>query len=90
MGRPLVSVLQRPSTPSASNATTRVLCVQTLHVGGYDDEAPVLEAMHNQFIPDASLRMTGKHHEVYLSDSRRTPPDKLKTILRQPVAQDRS
>ncbi|RZL79326.1 MAG: hypothetical protein EOP32_19730 [Rhodococcus sp. (in: high G+C Gram-positive bacteria)] len=62
------------------------LSVQTLHVGSYDDEAPVLDEMHHRFIPDNSLRMTGKHHEVYLSDPRRTAPDKLKTLLRQPVA----
>ncbi len=62
------------------------LCVQTLHVGAYDDEGPVLEAMHNEFIPAQGLRMTGKHHEIYLSDPRRTPAEKLKTILRQPVA----
>ncbi|MFD1505968.1 hypothetical protein FE374_18795 [Georgenia yuyongxinii] len=61
------------------------LSVQTLHVGPYDDEAPVLDAMHNEFIPAHSLRMTGKHHEIYLSDFRRTPASKLKTILRQPV-----
>ena len=60
-------------------------CVQTLHVGPYDDEAPVLEAMHSEFIPGAGLRMTGRHHEIYLSDVRRTAPEKLKTILRQPV-----
>ncbi|TRW44551.1 GyrI-like domain-containing protein [Georgenia yuyongxinii] len=61
------------------------LSVQTLHVGPYDDEGPVLDAMHNEFIPARSLRMTGKHHEIYLSDFRRTPASRLKTILRQPV-----
>ncbi len=61
------------------------LSVQTLHVGPYDDEAPVLEAMHHAFIPAHGLRMTGKHHEIYLSDPRRTAPEKLRTILRQPV-----
>ncbi|MFC5928653.1 hypothetical protein D6T64_21795 [Cryobacterium melibiosiphilum] len=61
------------------------LVVQTLHIGAYDDEGPVLEAMHNDFIPSQSLRMTGKHHEIYLSDARRTAPEKLRTILRQPV-----
>ncbi|WP_026551624.1 GyrI-like domain-containing protein [Arthrobacter sp. H20] len=58
---------------------------QTLHIGSYDAEGPVLEAMHRQFIPAHSLTMTGKHHEIYLSDSRRTAADKLKVILRQPV-----
>lgn len=61
------------------------LAVQTLHVGSYDDEGPALDAMHHDFIPSRSLLMVGKHHEVYLSDSRRTAAEKLKTILRQPV-----
>ena len=60
-------------------------CVQTLHVGSYDDEAPVLAEMHDRFIPDAGLRMRGRHHEIYLADPRRTAPEKLRTILRQPV-----
>lgn len=61
------------------------VCVQTLHVGSYDDEAPVLAAMHDEFIPTNGLRLTGKHHEIYLSDPRRAAPHKLRTILRQPV-----
>ena len=60
-------------------------CVQTLHIGPYDAEAVVLAAMHEHFIPDAGLRMSGKHHEIYLSDARRVEPAKLRTILRQPV-----
>ncbi|MFF2485714.1 GyrI-like domain-containing protein [Microbacterium sp. NPDC058062] len=60
-------------------------CVQTLHVGSYDDEAPVLAEMHERFIPEARLRMRGLHHEIYLADPRRTAPEKLRTILRQPV-----
>lgn len=60
-------------------------CVQTLHVGSYDDEAPVLDEMHRRFIPDAGLRMTGRHHEIYLTDPRRSAPERLRTILRQPV-----
>ncbi|WP_308291566.1 GyrI-like domain-containing protein [Microbacterium sp. G2-8] len=61
------------------------LCVQTLHVGSFDDEGPVLDALHHQFIPDNDLLLTGTHHEVYLSDPRRTAPHRLRTILRQPV-----
>lgn len=60
-------------------------CVQTLHRGSYDDEADILDQMHHQFIPEHGLRMTGKHHEIYLSDVRKVAPDKLRTILRQPV-----
>jgi hypothetical protein len=61
-------------------------CVQTLHVGAFDDEADVLARMHDEFIPGNGLRMVGKHHEIYLSDTRRVPPEKQRTILRQPVA----
>ncbi len=60
-------------------------CVQTLHIGPYDDEAEVLARLHRDVIPDAGLRMTGKHHEIYLSDPRRVEAAKLRTILRQPV-----
>ncbi len=61
------------------------LCVQTLHVGSYDDEAETLATLHSHFIPDRGLRMTGKHHEIYLSDPRRVEASRLRTILRQPV-----
>lgn len=62
------------------------LVVQTLHVGPYDDEGPVLERMHSEEIPGRGLVPTGRHHEIYLSDARRTAPERLRTILRQPVA----
>ncbi|MGV8849197.1 MAG: GyrI-like domain-containing protein [Propionibacteriaceae bacterium] len=61
-------------------------CVQTLHLGSFDAEASVLATMHDGFIPENGLRMTGKHHEIYLSDFRKVAPEKLRTILRQPVA----
>ncbi|MGP6171426.1 GyrI-like domain-containing protein [Microbacterium sp. A196] len=62
-------------------------CVQTLHVGAFDDEAPVLARMHDEFIPQHALAMTGKHHEIYFSDPRKGVPAKRRTILRQPVEQ---
>jgi hypothetical protein len=61
-------------------------CVQALHVGSFDDEAELLRRMHEEFIPARGLRMVGRHHEIYLSDPRRTDPARLRTILRQPVA----
>lgn len=63
-------------------------CVQTLHVGSFDDEAEVLAQMHQEFIPGNGLSMVGTHHEIYLSDFRRVAPDRRRTILRQPVAAD--
>jgi hypothetical protein len=59
--------------------------VQTLHLGPFDEEAAVLARMHDEFIAQNGLRMVGRHHEVYLSDPRKTAPEKLRTILRQPV-----
>jgi hypothetical protein len=62
------------------------LCMQLLHVGPYDDETPALARLHGEVLPAESLRERGRHHEVYLSDPRRTAPDKLKTVVRQPVS----
>jgi hypothetical protein len=60
-------------------------CVQTLHIGSYDDEADILDQMHHQFVPEHGLSMVKKHHEIYFSDFRKVAPDKLRTILRHPV-----
>ena len=56
---------------------------QILHFGPYADEGPTIAALH-RFISDGNHRLTGKHHEIYLSDPRRTDPAKLRTIIRQP------
>jgi len=62
------------------------LCVQALHIGSYDAEEAILSKMHNEFIPAQGFKMVKKHHEIYLSDSRKVSPEKLRTIVRQPVA----
>lgn len=62
------------------------LSAQMLHVGAYDDEAPALARLHDEFMPSEGLTFNGDHHEVYLSDPRRVAPEKLRTVLRQPVA----
>lgn len=58
---------------------------QALHIGPYDDETPILSRLHHEYLPAQRLRARGLHHEIYLSDPRRTDPAKLKTVLRQPV-----
>ena len=63
------------------------LSVQIMHIGSYDDEGPVLAKLHNEFLPGNGYVETGKHHEIYLGDPRKTKPENLKTILRQPVKQ---
>lgn len=60
-------------------------CLQILHIGSYDDEAPTLARLHDEVMPSQGLTFAGHHHEIYLSDPRRTEPARLKTILRQPV-----
>ena len=61
------------------------LAVQILHIGSYDDEGPTMARMHNEFIPENGYQEAGKHHEIYLSDVRKVAPEKLRTVLRQPV-----
>ena len=58
---------------------------QILHIGSYDDEGPTLLRLHQSWIPDHGFVENGKHHEIYLSDPRRTASEKLKTVLRQPI-----
>jgi hypothetical protein len=60
------------------------LSVQILYVGPYDDEAPTIARMH-AYAHDEGYELGGKHHEIYLSDPRRTAPEKLKTVIRQPI-----
>jgi DNA-binding PadR family transcriptional regulator len=61
------------------------LSVQIMHIGSFADEGPTLHKLHHEFIPQGGYQTNGKHHEIYLSDPRRTAPEKLKTVLRQPV-----
>lgn len=61
-------------------------CLQTLHLGPYDAEGPILRELHAELMPSLGVGFAGPHHEIYLSDPRRSAPEKLKTILRQPVA----
>ena len=59
-------------------------CVQMLHVGPYEREAETIQEMQALATAEG-LALHGLHHEIYLSDPRRVPPDRLRTILRHPV-----
>jgi hypothetical protein len=61
------------------------LAVQIMHVGSYDDEGPTLHRMHDEFMPQNGYEPAGRHHEIYLGDPRKVAPEKLRTVLRQPV-----
>lgn len=58
-------------------------CAQILHIGPFSEEGPTVERVH-QFI-DARGKLSGKHHEIYLSDIRKAAPANWKTIIRQPM-----
>lgn len=58
---------------------------QILHVGPFSEEGPAIQKVHD-FIQAAGSSLTGKHHEIYLSDTRKAAPEKWKTIIRQPLA----
>jgi len=58
--------------------------VQIMYVGPYSDEGPTIMMLH-QYAADNGFRLSGKHHEIYMGDPRRSAPEKLKTIIRQPV-----
>jgi len=60
------------------------LAVQILYVGPYAAEGPTIARMH-AFAEQEGYELRGKHHEIYLSDPRRTAPERLKTVIRQPI-----
>jgi hypothetical protein len=59
-------------------------CAQIMHIGPFSEEGPAIERLH-RFIADSGFRPAGRHHEIYLSDIRKTDPAKWKTVLRQPM-----
>lgn len=63
------------------------LCIQMLHVGPFNTEPESLQLI-KEFSEANGLLKNGLHHEIYLSDFRKTAPEKLKTILREPVKQN--
>jgi hypothetical protein len=80
---------QKKSLPALEKLRLEVYdegrAAQILHVGPYSEVAVTIDRLH-AFIKEQGLHLCGKHHEIYLSDPRRTAPEKLKTILRQPVS----
>jgi hypothetical protein len=57
--------------------------VQILYTGPYADEGPTIQLLH-EHVWQQGGELCGKHHEIYLSDPRRTAPERLKTVIRQP------
>jgi hypothetical protein len=85
-------VQEKKGLPAAANVRlerfTEGRAAQILHVGPYSTEGPTIARLH-AFIDDQGLTFDGrvqKHHEIYLGDPRRAAPERLRTIIRQPVA----
>lgn len=77
---------KRPDLPSPEvRRITEGRSLQILHVGPYDEEGPTLARLHTEVMPRLGLTWNGPHHEIYLGDPRRTAPERLRTVLRQPV-----
>ncbi len=60
------------------------LCAQIMHIGPYSAEGPNIQKLHH-FIADNGYRLCGRHHEIDLGDPNRSAPEKLRTIVRQPM-----
>jgi len=82
------ALLEKGKAPEANqvkfDTIDEGLCVQMLHVGPYNKEPETVEVM-KAFANEQGMELYGRHHEIYISDPRRVPPERLKTILRMPV-----
>jgi hypothetical protein len=84
----VVTLLERGKSPEVKEVTLETIdegnCIQMLHVGPYEKENETVALMRS-FAETKGLKLSGPHHEIYLSDPRRVPPERLKTILRVPA-----
>ena len=60
------------------------LSAQIMHIGPYSAELPTIKKLH-KFIEEDGHKLAGKHHEIYLGNPNRTAPERLKTVIRQPM-----
>ena len=68
---------------------TEGLSVQIMHIGPYAEEVPTIQKLHAA-ARERGCELRGKHHEIYLGDPRKSKPEKLKTVIRQPIQKVRS
>ncbi|HEY3421785.1 MAG TPA: GyrI-like domain-containing protein, partial [Methanocellaceae archaeon] len=61
------------------------LSAQVMHVGPFSEEGSTVKRLHD-FIEQSGYRLCGKHHEIYLSDIRKVAPERMKTVIRQPIS----
>jgi len=82
-----VELQKKKNVPALDGVRLESFCegrsAQIMYLGPYAAEGPTIQRIH-AFIKKQGGRLTGKHHEIYLGDPRRTAPEKLKTVIRQP------
>ncbi len=87
--RAIEQLKKKKDPPALNKARFEVynegLAAQIMHVGPFAEEGPTIEKLH-EFIEKSGRRARGKHHEIYLSDFRRCAPERLRTVIRQPMA----
>jgi len=88
LDRAIKSVMAKGKAPLADQVKLEELaegrCVQMLHVGPYAKEKTAVDQMQTM-VEGKGLHLRGPHHEIYLSDPNRVPPDRIRTILRYPL-----
>lgn len=89
-----IGAVKKKKNPSALpkvrfEALSEGACAQIMHIGPFSEEGPAVEKVH-QFIDGCGCKRCGKHHEIYLSDIRKTDPQKWKTVIRQPMIEPTS
>ena len=84
----LEQVKKKKNPPALSKVRFEVFseakAAQIMHIGPFSEEGPTIKKVHN-FIQENGCKLSGKHHEIYLSDIRKAAPEKWKTIIRQPM-----
>lgn len=85
-------VKKKKSLPALERVRLESFCegrsAQIMYLGPYSAEGPTIQRIH-AFVREQGGKLTGKHHEIYLGDPRRTAPEKLKTVIRQPFDSSR-
>jgi hypothetical protein len=85
----IAEAAKKKEIPALSRLRFESFCegtaAQIMYYGAYSDEGPTIARLH-QFIKESGYERSGKHHEIYLGDPRRSAPEKLRTIIRQPMS----
>lgn len=81
-------LIKKKNPPYANDVYFKIyeegLCAQIMHIGPYSEEEPTIKKLHDFFM-EKGYTFNGRHNEIYIGDPRKSKPEKLKTIIRQPV-----